>query len=235
MKQFTILSNTSICRRREGGSGKALQQDIIAFYHGDYQGGTGKWRESGTIENLICTFKNDITPYPEATLLNASNKLAQILEVDLPEILRLSGKQNLRVCVIPRSKRENSYRPNQLYLRATIQSVAKQLNGLVDGTHDIIRHTDTSTTHLARNGHGGLGELPYIGITKDTCTISDDVTGQEILLIDDLYTKTVNIDEDCIQALLEKGAKSVIFYSIGKTLSRPYPIAPTPPTINLFL
>lgn len=67
---------------------------------------------------------------------------------------------------------------------------------------------------------GGAGELPYVGIAKDTCNISDDVIGQDILLIDDLYTKTVNIDEDCIQALLDKGARSVIFYSIGKTLSR---------------
>ena len=175
---------------------------------------------SGTIENLICTFKNDVTTYSRQTLNNAINKLTQILKVDLPEILRLSGKQNLRVCVIPRSKRENSYRCNQLYLRATIQLVTQQLNGFIDGTHDIIRHTDTATTHLARSGHGGSGELPYVGITKDTCNISDHVIGQDILLIDDLYTKTVNIDEDCIQALLDKGAKSVIFYSIGKTLSR---------------
>lgn len=98
--------------------------------------------------------------------------------------------------------------------------MTQQLNGFIDGTHDIIRHTDTTTTHLARSGHGGAGELPYVGITKDTCNISDDVIGQDILLIDDLYTKTVNIDEDCIQALLDKGSRSVIFYSIGKTLSR---------------
>lgn len=219
MEQFVILSKNSLCRKKEGGFGKALQQDIVAFYHNDYQGG-GNWRISGTIENLICTFKNDVTTYPSQTLNNAAARLYQILKVDLPEILRLSGKQNLRVCVIPRAKRENSYRPDQLYLRATIQIAAQRLNGFMDGTHDIIRHTNTATTHLARSGHGGLGELPYVGITKDTCSISDDVIGRDILLIDDLYTKTVNIDEDCIQALLDKGARSVIFYSIGKTLSR---------------
>lgn len=219
MEQFVIQSRTSLCRTRGGGAEKALNQDVIAFYHSDYQGG-GNWRVSGTIENLICTFKNDITPYAQQTLINAAYNLVQILKVDLPEILRLSGNQNLRVCVIPRAKRESSYRQNQLYLRATIQYVAQRLNGFIDGTHDIIRHTDTSTTHLARNGNGGTGELPYVGITNDTCTISDDVMGQDILLIDDLYTKTVNIDEDCIQALLDKGARSVIFYSIGKTISR---------------
>lgn len=98
--------------------------------------------------------------------------------------------------------------------------MTQQLNGFVDGTHDIIRHTDTATTHLARHGNGGLGELPYVGITKDTCNISNNIIRQDILLIDDLYTKTVNIDEDCIQALLDKGARSVIFYSIGNTLLR---------------
>lgn len=219
MKLFIIQPETSLCRKKEGGFGKALQQDIVAFYNSDYQGG-GNWRISGTIENLICTFKNDVTTYPSKTLNNAVVRFAQILKADLPEILHLSGKQNLRVCVIPRSKRENSYRPDQLLLRATIQIAAQRLNGFMDGTHDIIRHTDTATTHLARSGHGGSGELPYIGITKDTCSISDDVIGQDILLVDDLYTKTVNIDEDCIQALLDKGARSVTFYSIGKTLSR---------------
>lgn len=220
MNQFIILSNTSSCRKKDGaGVGKCLTLDINAFYNSDYQGG-GNWRLNGTIENLICTFKNDITPYPQPVLTNAANRLAQILKTDLPEILRISGKTTLRVCVIPRAKRENSYRPNQLYLRATIQFVVQRLNGFEDGTHDIIRHTDTSTTHLARNGNGGNGELPYVGITRDTCNISDDVIGKDILLIDDLYTKTVNIDEDCIQALLDKGARNVIFYSIGKTLPK---------------
>lgn len=219
MEKFVILSETSLCRKKEGGYGKALKQNVDAYYHSDYMGG-GKWRESGTIENLVCTLKNDVTTYSQQTLMETVNRLAGILVTDLPEVLRISGKKSLRVCVIPRAKRENSYRSNQLYLRATIQIVAQKLEGFVDGTHDIVRHTDTSTTHLARRGNGGNGELPYVGITKDTCSISDDVAGQDILLIDDLYTKTVNIDEDCIQALLDKGAGSVMFYSIGKTLPR---------------
>ena len=59
---------------------------------------------------------------------------------------------------------------------------------------------------------------PYPGITKTTCTISDEIKGKDILLIDDVYTKDVGIDEDAIQALFDHGAKSVIFYSVGKTL-----------------
>lgn len=219
MKQFVIQSSSSICRMKEGAAERCLMQDVKAFYNNDYLGG-GNWRVPGTIENLICTFKNDVTPYPQTTLNNAVARLAQILRIDLPMILRICGMNQLRVCVIPRAKSEVSYRPNQLLFRKTIQEVVQQLHGLDDGTHDIIRHTHTSTTHLARRGNGGPGEQPYVGITKDTCNISDEIIDKDILLIDDLYTKTVNIDEDCIQALIDKGARSVIFYSIGKTISR---------------
>jgi phosphoribosylpyrophosphate synthetase len=70
---------------------------------------------------------------------------------------------------------------------------------------------------MNRSGYGGDGDMPYVGITKATCKISSDVRGKDILLIDDIYTKGVNIDEDAIQALLDNGAKSVIFYAVAKT------------------
>ena len=69
-------------------------------------------------------------------------------------------------------------------------------------------------------GFNNDGDLPYVGITNATCNISNDVRGKDILLIDDIYTKTVNIDEDAIQALLSKGANSVAFYAIGNTISK---------------
>ena len=59
--------------------------------------------------------------------------------------------------------------------------------------------------------------MPYPGITKATCNISDKVAGKDILLIDDIYTLDVNIDEDAIQALYDMGAKSVRFYAVCKT------------------
>lgn len=71
---------------------------------------------------------------------------------------------------------------------------------------------------MDKSGYGGNGNLPYPGITKETCTISDKIKNKDILLIDDLYTAKVNIDEDAIQTLLDKGANSVIFYSLGKTI-----------------
>lgn len=192
-----------------------LKQEIKAFYHADYYS-RGKWRIEGTIENVICTLKNDITPYSENELQKAVQYLSDILLKDLPEILKLTKSNNLTVCVIPRAK--VNYRPNQLLFRSTIRNVANQLNGFSDGTDFIIRHTDTRTTHRDRAGFGGNGSLPYPGITTDTCTISNNVRGKDILLIDDLYTKSINIDEDAIQALLDSGANSVIFYAVGKTV-----------------
>ena len=218
MKQFTILSRESTFRGDSFGV-RCLTRDVPAFYHEDYMGG-GRWNQAGTIENTICTLKNDITPYAPTVPQGARNRLAQILRSDLPLILKATGRPSLRVCVIPRAKKEGTYRPDQLYLRATIQSVVQGLVGFEDGTHDIIRHTDTKTTHRARWGYGGDGRMPYAGITNDTCTLSNAIIGKDILLIDDLYTKTVNIDEDCLHALFDKGAKHVFFYSIGKTMNR---------------
>lgn len=218
MKRFTILSSESTFRGDSFGV-KCLNRDVEAFYHDDYMGG-GRWKDAGTIENTICTLKNDITPYAEPVLQIARNQLADILCADLPQVLRLTGKSGLRVCAIPRAKKEEFYRTNQLYLRATIQAVVQSLDGFEDGTHDIIRHTNTKTTHRAKWGYGGEGRMPYAGITNDTCTLSDNIIGKDILLIDDLYTKTVNVDEDCLQAIIDKGARSVFFYAIGKTISR---------------
>jgi len=198
--------------------GTFLKQDTIAFYHADYNSG-GSWQIPNSIENLIWTFKNDVDPFPDR-LPNAQQQLTAILRQDLPQILRQIGKNNLTVCVVPRSKAEEYYRADQLLFRRVISNVADELPNFQNGTNFIVRHTNTRTTHLDRNGEGGDGNLPYPGITKDTCTISAQVNGKDILLIDDLYTKSVNIDEDAIQALIDKGANSVTFYSVGKTVSR---------------
>ena len=198
--------------------GTFLKQNTNAFFHADYNSGSS-WQIPNSIENLIWTFKNDVDPFPER-LPNVQQQLSAILRQDLPEILRQTRKNNLTVCVVPRSKAEGHYRANQLLFRMVISNVVDQLPNFENGTNYIVRHTNTRTTHLDRNGEGGDGNLPYPGITKDTCTISGQVNDKDILLIDDLYTKSVNIDEDAIQALLDKGANSVTFYSVGKTVSR---------------
>ena len=120
---------------------------------------------------------------------------------------------------------------NQLLFKSTISSVIRQMNeewwggqdsedSFIDGTNYIVRHTNTKTTHLPATtpNYNNDGERPYPGITNATCNISDNVIGKHVLLIDDIYTRNVNIDEDAIQALLTKGASSVTFYAIGNTV-----------------
>lgn len=194
-----------------------LKLSTTAFYHSDYHSG-GNWKIDGTIENMIWTLKNDASPFP-SRLPRAKQRLENILSTDLPQILNSTNSSNLTVCVVPRAKKDSYYRNDQLYFRQIISDLVNKLNGFHNGTDYIKRHTNTKTTHL-RGEEGGDGRSPYIGVTKNTCTISKEVQNKDILLIDDIYTKSVNIDEDAIQALLDSGATSVIFYAIGKTVSR---------------
>lgn len=198
--------------------GKFLKKNTNAFFHENYRSGSF-WQTPNTIENLIWTFKNDVDSFPER-LPKAQQRLSAILRQDLPQIIGQVVPKNLTVCVVPRSKSEGYYRVDQLLFKRVISNVVDQLPDFENGTNYILRHTNTRTTHLDKNGQGGDGNLPYPKITKDTCTISKQVNGKDILLIDDLYTKSINIDEDAIQALLDNGANSVLFYCIGKTVQR---------------
>jgi predicted amidophosphoribosyltransferase len=224
MNSFTILPNISWYTNPTTNTrkqGQFISKSINAFYHSDYHGGNGELRNTiGTVENIITTLKNQFQDKSRDVLLQAMNNLIAILMQDLPQVLQKTGKNNLTVCVIPRAKAEATYSQNQLLLKQAIQNAITKLNGFSDGTNYIIRHTNTRTTHLDRARYGGDGDLPYPGITKNTCDISSNVRGKDILLIDDLYTESVNIDEDAIQALIDNGANSVVFYSLGKTAPR---------------
>lgn len=224
MNSFTILPNISWYTHPQTNNrvrGKFISKSINAFYHSDYQGGNAELRETiGTVENIITTLKNQFQDKSKDVLIQAGNNLIEILNKDLPKVLQKTGNSNLTICIIPRAKALTNYSQNQLVFKQAVTIAANKMNGFSDGTDYIIRHTDTRTTHLDRSGYGGNGDLPYPGITKKTCTICDDVKGKDILLIDDLYTETVNIDEDAIQALLDNGANSVVFYSLGKTAPR---------------
>ena len=203
MDKFTIQANNF------------LRQNIQAFYHSEYHGG-GNWKKDGTIENVITTLKNDITPYNNATLKIAVERLKKILLTDIRNIQKYIQKP-LTICVVPRAKVK--YNDNQLLFKKLISKLINPHSpNFKDGTDFIIRTKNTRTTHRNKFGHGGDGSMPYPGITTDTCNISPNVRGKDILLIDDLYTKTINIDEDAIQALLDNGANSVYFYSVGKTV-----------------
>lgn len=192
-----------------------LNQNIQGFYHTHFGG-----VDLPNNPNFLYKLKND--PHHNWTtdhLKTAIAEFEKILIDDLPKIQSHLGVASLTVCVVPRSKADKNYSQNQLLFKATVKHIVNKL-GLIDGTDYIIRHTNTKTTHLKKpmEGFNNDGDLPYVGITNATCNISDSVNGKDILLIDDIYTKTVNIDEDAIQALLNKGAKSVTFYAIGNTV-----------------
>lgn len=224
MKNFTINGGGSWYTNPETNDrqvGIFLTKEVQAYYHDDYHGGDPELRDTtGTVENIITTLKNQFNNTSVNVLTQAGKNMIAILNKDLPQILWLTGLEELVVCAIPRSKAENTYTNVQLLFKKAIKASVKKLYKFIDGTDYIVRHTDTRTTHMDKSGRGGEGNLPYPGITKDTCTISDKVRGKDILLIDDLYTASVNIDEDAIQALFDNGARSVTFYSLGKTIKR---------------
>lgn len=199
MKRFDIVAN------------EYLSRNIKGYYHDDYEGG-GKWKVEGTLENIITTIKNDELNKSEEELHDALDEMERILRSDLNNFSR-----EMTICIVPRAKMESYYHPNQLLFKKLIQYLITDMC-FKDGSNYIMRRINTRTTHRKKKNDGG--EFPYPGITKDTCKISDEVAGKVILLIDDIYTKSVNVDEDIIQALLDKGAKSIIFYAVGKTVYR---------------
>lgn len=195
-----------------------LKQKIKGFYHKDYFSGGG-WNLEGRLEHLIWSLKNDsgCKDSHKRYLSTAYKRLKIILQRDLPKIKEKINVDSLAVCVVPRAKEGFVYNEDQLLFRKAVSDTVDKIGkGFINGTKYLVRHTSTKTTHLKQDNEG---ILPYIGITKDTCYISDNVIDKDILLVDDIYTKTVNIDEDAIQALLDKGARSVHFYTVGKTYS----------------
>lgn len=195
-----------------------LKQKIKGFYHKDYFS-SGNWDKEGELEYLIWSLKNDSgCKYSHKRYLSTAYKrLKIILQRDLPKIKDKINVDSLAVCIVPRAKEGSVYNEDQLLFRKAVSDTVDKIEkGFINGTKYLVRHTSTKTTHLKQDNEG---IRPYIGITKNTCYISDNVIGKDILLIDDIYTKTVNIDEDAIQALLDKGARSVHFYAVGKTYS----------------
>jgi len=191
-----------------------LHTETQGFYHTDYVG-----HEQIGNPDYINDMKNTFGSKPKPELEKATQKLKEVLFEDLPQIRTRLNLDLLTVCTVPRAKAEAYYKDVQKLFRQTISSVVSELPGFLDGTHYILRHTNTKTTHLKKQKlipNDGLD--PYIGIMKDTCYIlAKEIKGENILLIDDIYTKTVNIDEDAIQTLLDSGAKNVFFYAIGRT------------------
>lgn len=201
MNQFQISTNHYLSRPTK------------AFFHAPYTG----MGNSGNPDYLN-DLKNTFNSFSVIKLQSAVQNLQNALHEDLLQISQSLGFDSIVVCVVPRAKSENSYHANQLLFRATVQTVIQQIPGFVDGTSYLRRHTNTKTTHLRKEvpNYTNDGSEPYPGITTQTCNISPHVRDKNILLIDDIYTPGVNIDEDAINALLGAGARTVTFYAIGK-------------------
>lgn len=198
-----------------------LKKKVKAYYCQDYIG----FEKNGN-PDFINFLKNDFGSEEKSKILSAKRHLVENF-YDL--VLNVVCRENIDiVCIVPRSKAISSYEKSQLQFLGGILQIVQKINCDVevkawtkDDSIYIIRHTDTKTTHLSKSRHGGgTGEMPYPGITKDTCNISPEIKGKKILLIDDIYTKTINIDEDCIQALYDYGAKDVILFTIAKTIRK---------------
>jgi hypothetical protein len=205
MNEFKIVAN------------EYLSTNIRAFYGVAYvrMGNPGNPDYINTLKNTYNNFAGNILSY-------AAQELKNVLLEAFPLVLQSLKLETITVCVVPRAKAEYSYHANQLLFKSTTRAVVSQLTGFVDGTNYIHRHTNTKTTHLRRPipNYNNDGSEPYPGITTQTCDISDNVKGKNILLIDDIYTSTVNVDEDAIQSLINGGAHSVTFYAVGKTEGR---------------
>jgi len=203
-----------------------LRRETVGYYNRDFT----RFRNPGN-PDFLNYFKNNYLQ-EDHLVKEASEQVTCILIDDIRFIMQEHMPSCL--CVnVPRAKIPAYYQKTQLMLLASIQNAIRALihefeqKGtylkIVDGTDCIIRTIDTKTTHLRnpRLGFKNEGDKPFVGITKKTCAInSGKISGQNVILVDDIYTAGVNIDEDCIQALYDNGAKNVIFYAIGKTTDR---------------
>src|SRR4051812_41078661 len=135
MTPFTIEQN------------QCLRQNIQGFYHTDFGG-----IELPNNPNFLYKLKND--PHHNWSVYKiqeAQQQLLRVLLIDLPQVFSQVNRNPLTVCIVPRAKADNTYRPNQLLFKATVRSAVNQLgNNFIDGTNFIQRHTNTKTTHLRR-------------------------------------------------------------------------------------
>lgn len=194
-------------------SNEYLKVDTYAFYSLDYikMGAPGN-------PDFINVLKNDFGQQSDDALQGAINELCELLASAMTELGFILDRGKLALCVVPRAKAEGHYTERQQLFRTVVQHVANSLPGFVDGTNYIVRHTNTRTNHCKK--YDTDGDLPYVGITRDTCTLSSGIRGKHIVLVDDVYTPTCNVDEDAVQALLDAGAASVTFYAVAKTVKR---------------
>ena len=223
IKKFTIEKNDFVDRAIEG------------FYALDYI----KYKEERNPDFLV-TLKNssfnDHTKTEmmanDTRLIKAKDEVKKYVHTFL-SCIKLNNN-SIVVCVVPRSKADFS--PEQLYFKKAVKETVQEIGGFLDGTDCIKRIKNTFTTHKARvNCPNNDGDKPYPGITKETCRINREmIAGKFVVLIDDIYTKEANVDEDCIQALLDCVAREVLgFFAVAKTKKKDWMTENDLPVIDI--
>ena len=186
-----------------------LAHDVHGYYHTQYKG----YQKPGN-PDYVNILKNQPFLYSEEILGKASCELKEVLSINLPQIKEKIKCNTLVIVLVPRAKANQEEWYQQWRKTISEWCVEHQEEGFEDGCSYIIRHTDTPTTHLKEDGE------VYPGITKETCFISTEIEGRDILCIDDVYTKGVNIDEDALQAIMDNKPKTLTFYSVAKTYKK---------------
>lgn len=181
--------------------------NVRAFYHTYYMPyGIGR-----SPTQYINVLKNYPDQYPGEELIKAAIELKEVLSKDLPIIKNKIGAPSLTIVLVPRSKPIQDEWFQWLRMTVSEWADAHKEDGYINGCMYIIRQKSSPMTHMKETGI-------YPGITKDTCTLSPEIGGKDILLIDDIYTPNVNVDEDALQVVLDNKPRSISFYSIAKTL-----------------
>lgn len=179
------------------------------------------------------TLKNDFNREKESKLSQAYRKLYVELSQDLLCILRELQKRiqncssieelpqeyyatlrkRIVVTAVPRSKPLSYYYQNQTLFYSCLNEVLQNSSfNFENGIKYIERRQLTPASHLNK----GLRINP--GTTLETCCISREIQGRIVILVDDIYTRTINIDEDAIQALYEYGAELIVLYTVARTV-----------------
>ncbi len=210
------------------GNNEYLNKQVDAYAHGLYI--PYKSSYSGDLTRLILDLKGSTTCNIDAVKAKAS----AIIQNDLDLIITSLAKcQKFRPIIVAmaRSKPDDFYDAHELQYRPTIsmalaKSSVKSKNSdeiwPIDGVQYIKRVKETQTTHLAHSRTlKNNGPAPYHGITKDTCVLNGDINDEYIILVDDIFTPGVFVDEDCIQYLYDNGARDVLLYVLGLTVKPP--------------
>src|SRR5690554_1326233 len=102
-----------------------LSRQTTGYFHTQYtrMGNPGN-------PDYLNFLKNTFNDFPRDKLRNAMRELADALQSDLQELVRLLDTMELVACVTPRAKSEGTYQNNQQLFRATVRLVVQNTPGL---------------------------------------------------------------------------------------------------------